>query len=29
VPVHAIGDCRTPGFIEGAMLDAATLAVAL
>ncbi len=29
VPVHAVGDCTGPGFIEGAMLDAATLAVGL
>jgi 2,4-dienoyl-CoA reductase (NADPH2) len=29
VPVHAVGDCRAPGFLEGAMLDAATLAVGL
>jgi 2,4-dienoyl-CoA reductase (NADPH2) len=27
--VHAVGDCVAPGFIEGAMLDAATLAVTL
>jgi 2,4-dienoyl-CoA reductase (NADPH2) len=29
VTVHAVGDCRAPGFLEGAMLDAATLAVGL
>ena len=29
VPVHAIGDCTGAGYIEGAMLDAATVAVAL
>jgi 2,4-dienoyl-CoA reductase (NADPH2) len=29
VPVHAVGDCNGAGFIEGAMLDAATLAVTL
>ena len=29
VPVHAVGDCTGPGFIEGAMLGAATLAVGL
>jgi NADPH-dependent 2,4-dienoyl-CoA reductase/sulfur reductase-like enzyme len=29
VPVHAIGDCTGAGFLEGAMLDAATLAVSL
>jgi 2,4-dienoyl-CoA reductase (NADPH2) len=29
VPVHSIGDCTGAGFIEGAMLDAATLAVSL
>jgi hypothetical protein len=27
--VHAVGDCTGAGFIEGAMLDAATLAVRL
>lgn len=27
--VHAVGDCTGAGFIEGAMLDAATIAVAL
>jgi 2,4-dienoyl-CoA reductase (NADPH2) len=29
VTVHAIGDCTGAGYIEGAMLDAATLAVGL
>ncbi len=29
VEVRAVGDCTGPGFLEGAMLDAATLAVAL
>ncbi len=29
VPVHAVGDCTGAGYIEGAMLDAATLAVTL
>lgn len=29
VEVHAVGDCNGAGFIEGAMLDASTLAVSL